>query len=98
MTALAYDRTTELKFVFVGGNKAVLIAIVVGGEGEETYTLWKEQKENGEEVRQHVETLKYIENVSKEHNFQTIFTEVVTSKAFNKNDVEVVNITVISKE
>lgn len=73
MTALNYDRTTELKFVFVGGEKAVVIAIVVGGEGEETYTLWKDQKDNGEEVRQHVETLKYIETVSKEPNFQAVF-------------------------
>lgn len=40
MTALSYAKTTELKFVFVGPAKAVIMTIVVGSE--DIYTLWKE--------------------------------------------------------
>ena len=45
MTALAYDRTTEVKFVFVGEEKAVVFAIVAAGRVRRTYTLWKEQRQ-----------------------------------------------------
>lgn len=58
MTALHYDRTTELKFVFVGGEKAVIISIVVGAD--DIYTLWKEQKDNGEEIKEYIDNLKQI--------------------------------------
>jgi hypothetical protein len=96
MTALVYDRTTELKFVFVGGEKAVIIAIIVGPE--DTYTLWKEQKDNAEEIKLHVENLRQIDTLSKEPNFQAVLAEAIASKAFSKNDVEVANITALSKE
>lgn len=48
MTALAYAKTTELKFVFVGPTKAIIITIVVGEE--DIYTLWREVKTNVEEI------------------------------------------------
>lgn len=96
MTALHYDRTTELKFVFVGGEKASIISIVVGPE--EVYTLWKEEKSNGEEIKEYIESLKHIETLSKEPNFQAVLAEVITANGFNKNDVDVVNITAITKE
>lgn len=96
MTAIAYERSTELKFVFVGGDKAVVVAIVVAGE--ETYTLWKEEKQDAEEIKQHIDNLKQVELLSKEPAFQAVLTEAVTSKAFAKEDVDVVNITLINKE
>ena len=49
MTAIKYDRTTELKFVFIGGQKVVLISIIVAEE--DTYTLWKEEKTNVDEIK-----------------------------------------------
>lgn len=58
MTALQYDRSTELKFVFVGATKAVLITIVV--TTGETYTLWKEEKANVAEIKEYVTSLKQI--------------------------------------
>lgn len=58
MTALAYAKTTELKFVFVGPTKAVIMTIVVGEE--DTYTLWKEEKTNVEEITEYVNNLKQI--------------------------------------
>lgn len=49
MTAIKYDRTTELKFVFIGELKVFLISIVVSEE--DTYTLWKEEKTNVDEIK-----------------------------------------------
>jgi hypothetical protein len=82
MTAIAYDRTTELKFVFVGGDKAVIVAIIVAGD--DTYTLWKEEKQEAEEIKLHVDSLKQMELLSKEPGFQAVLAEAVASKAFAK--------------
>lgn len=46
LTAINYGRSTELKFIFVGNSKVLLITIVVNEQ--ETYTLWKEEKTNVE--------------------------------------------------
>lgn len=52
MTVLTYDRSTELKFVFVGADKAIVLDIVVAGD--QTYTLWKEEKSDVEEIKQYI--------------------------------------------
>lgn len=95
MTALHYDRSTELKFVFVGATKAVLITIVV--TAGETYTLWKEEKTNVAEIKEYVTSIKQIEILSKEENFQAVFLQSLTEKSLNKSEVEIVNITAITK-
>lgn len=58
MAAIDYGRSTELSFVFVSDVKAVLITIVV--TDSLTYTLWKEEKNNVEEVKSYIDGRKKI--------------------------------------
>lgn len=96
MTAIKYDRTTELKFVFIGGQKVVLISIIVAEE--DTYTLWKEEKTNVDEIKQYISTLKQIEVISKEPSFVAVYNEVLAQRQFTASDVDILEITQISKE
>lgn len=96
MTAIKYERTTELKFVFIGGQKVVLISIVV--TEEDTYTLWKEEKTNVDEIKEYITNLKQIEVVSKEANFIAVFNEILTQKQITASDVDILEITQVSKE
>lgn len=96
MTAIKYDRTTELKFVFIGELKVFLISIVVSEE--DTYTLWKEEKTNVDEIKQYITTLKQIEVVSKDPNFVAVYNEVLSQRQLTASDVDILEITQLSKE
>lgn len=96
MTAIKYDRTTELKFVFIGGQKVVLISIVVAEE--ETYTLWKEEKTNVGEIKEYISSLKQIEVISKDPSFVAVYNEILTQRQFTASDVDILEITQVSKE
>ncbi len=96
MTAIKYDRTTELKFVFIGGQKVVLISIVVAEE--DTYTLWKEEKTNVDEIKEYISTLKQIEVVSRDPSFIAVYNEVLTQRQLTASDVDILEITQLSKE
>lgn len=80
----------------MGSSKVLLITIVVNEQ--ETYTLWKEEKTNVDEIKQHIENLKKVESVSKEYNFQQVLLEVLKQKHVTQADAEIIEVTAISKE
>ena len=96
MSAVNYGRSSELKFVFVGEDKVLLVTSMIT-EDKEPYILWKEEKKNVEEIKKYIETSKKVENIRKEYNFVQVFNQVLTEKLFNEKEVEIISITKISE-
>ena len=95
MTAVNYGRSTEVRFVFTGA-KVLLVSAMIN-EDHEPYVLYKEEKTNVEEVKVYIENLKKVESVRKEYNFIQIFGELLKSKNYNEQDVEIISISPISQ-
>ena len=67
-------------------------------ENQEPYVLVQEEKNNVEEVEAYLETLKTVESIKKEYNFQQVFAQVLAENKYSANEVEVLEITPVSQE